>query len=153
MADFSSSNYTLAYDNQPSSKLDVTEQHGRVRRAYAEYTLLAELLITETISMLKLPAGARVVDSRISAPSDGTTGQLDVGWIDNGSDGADDDGLFDGLSEADTGGGAVDSKIASTSAGYNKKFSKETEFQITALEATTASTGDTYKLEVYYIVD
>jgi len=128
-----------------------------VRRAYASFTLAAELLITETIAMFKLPSGSRVLDCRLIAPSDGTTGQLDVGWIANGVDAADDDGFIEGATAGatggDTGAAAVDSKMPATRPGWNKKFGAETEIQITALEATTASNTDKYQLEILYIVD
>ena len=134
----------------PSVKLDVSLNHGRVRRAYDSITLSAELTTADTIDMMKLPAGARVVDARFIAPSDGTSGQYNIGWTSNGTDAADADGLF---ALADTGAGAVDSKIGGTLAGYNKKFAAETLIQISVAEDTTASSGDTLELEVFYVVD
>lgn len=153
MTAFYGDNNTLAYQNSPSSQLDVTMSHGRVRRAYDSYTLAAEATTADTIDMMKLPKGARIVDARFIAPSDGTTGQWNVGWTDNGTDGADADGLFIGSSAGDTGGGAVDSKLLGTRPGYNQKFSEETLIQLACAENTTASDGDTLELEVFYIVD
>lgn len=153
MAEFKASNYTNAYDSSPVVKIGASELYGKVRRSYDSYTLGAELSINDTIRLFKLPKGARLVDARLVAPSDGTTGQLDVGWEANGVDAADQDGIFAGASEGDTGGGAVDSKLAGTAAGWNKKFGAETEILITAAEATTASNGDTIEVEVFYIVE
>ena len=139
--------------NVPSEKLDVTEQHGRVRRAYDSYTLSGELSLNDTIDMMKLPTGARIVDARLVAPSDGTTGQYDAGWLDAGSVSADQNGLFAGATEGDSGGGAVDSKLGGASPGYNQKFDGEAQIQLFLIEATTASSGDKIELEVWYLVD
>jgi hypothetical protein len=156
MANFNAVNYNLAYIADPVEKIDVVEHKGKVRRMYDSYTLGAELAIGETIAFFKLPANAKIVDARLIAPVDpdaSPTGQLDVGWLDNGTDGAAADGLFDGLTEGDVGGGAVDSKLKGTSAGFNKSFSAETEIVITGLEATKASTGNKIQLELYYVIE
>ncbi len=146
-------NHTKAYVDEPASKLDVRENHGRVRRHYDSYTLLGEASIGDFIEFGKLPKDAKVIDARVIGPSDGTTGQLDVGWKSNGTDAADQDGLFAGATEVDTGAGAVDSKMLATAAGYNKAFAAETTLIGEYVEATTASTGDVIQLEVFYVVD
>ena len=153
MADFNSDEFQAAYVDEPSSKLDVTKQHGRKRTMSAQYTLLAEVALNETFAVGKLPAGAKLLDARFIAPSDGTTGQYDLGWLDNGVEAVDQNGVFAGATEGDTGGGAVDSKLLGTAAGYGQKFSAETTIQAQAIEATTASIGDTLKWELTYIVD
>lgn len=145
-------NNTASRQNSPSSNLKPADMHGRIRRAYDYITLSGELSIADVIEMFKLPKGATIVDARFIGPSDGTTGQYDIGWSANGVDSAEVAGLFAGAA-ADTGGGAKDIKLAGTSVGYNKLLSAETQIKLTVLEATTASTGDTLELEVFYIVD
>ena len=153
MATFYGVNATKRDVNNPSEKIKVNEQHGRVRRAYDSYTLAAEASISDEILMMKLPSGAKLVDARLIAPSDGTTGQWDAGWDAAGSVAADQNGIFEGATEGDTGGGAVDSKLAGDRAGYNQEFDAETQLKLTCIEATTASSGDVLELEVFYVVD
>ena len=152
MATVYASNYESSRVTEPASKLDVTMQHGRVRRLYDSYTLTGELSLNDIIKAGVLPKGARVINARFVAPSDGTSGQYNFGWASNGSDAADDDGFFAGAT-LDSGAGAVDAKIAATAAGWNMKFAAETDIEIEVAEATTASTGDTLEWEVLYIVD
>lgn len=137
----------------PSVKIKVNEQHGRVRRAYDSYTLAAEASIADLILMMKLPAGAKIVDARVIAPTDGTSGQWDVGWAAAGTVLADQNGLFAGAAEVDTGAGAIDSKLLGVAPGYNQEFDAEVQIQLYCLEATTASDTDVIELEVFYVVD
>lgn len=153
MATVYGANATKRDVNVPSEKIKVNEQHGRVRRAYDSYSLLGEASVADLVLMMKLPAGAKIVDARLAAPSDGTTGQWDVGWAASGNVAADQNGLFAGATEGDSGGGIVDSKLAGVSAGYNQEFDSEVQIQLYCLEATTASTGDALELEVFYVVD
>lgn len=153
MAEFNASNYQASRVDQPSSKIDVTLQHGRMRRMYDSITLGSELALNDTINFGVLPSGARIMDARVIAPSDGTSGQYDFGWLSNGTDAADQDGLFAGATEVDTGAGAVDAKMLGTAAGYNKKFAAETTLVATLVEGTTGSLGDTIQLEIIYLVD
>lgn len=153
MATLYGSNYQSARVDVPSTKVDVVDLHGRVRRMYDSITLSAEVALNDVIKAGVLPAGAKVIDARFVAPSDGTSGQYDFGWESNGTDAADQDGFFAG-SELDTGAGAVDAKMLGTAAGWNKEFAQvETTVSFTCVEATTASSGDTLEWEIYYIVD
>lgn len=153
MATFYGVNATKRDVSNPSQKIKVNEQHGRVRRAYDSYTLLAEAALSDVIKMMKLPSGAKIVDARLIAPADGVTGQWDVGWEASGSVAADQNGLFDGSTEGDTGGGAVDSKLGGASPGYNQEFDEEAQISLTCIEATNGSSGDKLQLEVFYVVD
>ena len=154
MATLYGANYQLARVDEPSSKLNVKEQHGRVSRMYDSITLSAELALNDVIKAGVLPAGAKIVDARIIAPNDGTSGQLDFGWASNGSDAADQDGIMAGATEVDFGGGAVDAKMLGTAAAFNKEFAAvETDLELTCVEASNASSGNLIQWEVYYIVD
>ncbi len=137
----------------PSVKINVNNQGGRVRHAYDSYTLLAEAAIGDIIKLMKLPAGAKLIDARLIAPSDGLTGQWDLGWAAYGSEVTDQNGIFGGAAEGDTGGGAVDSKLLGVAPGYNKEFNAEVQLQLEAIEATTGSTGDEIQVEVSYVLD
>lgn len=156
MATVYTDEYQNAFVDEPSVKLDVTKQHGRVRRMYASITLAAELSVSDIIAIGKLPKGARVCDARAIAPVDGggtPAGIANIGWAANGSDAADADGLFIGASEFDFGAGAIDNKLLGTAAGYNKKFAEETEIQAVVTEASAGSTGNVLEFEVFYVLD
>ena len=60
----------------PSVKLDTNELHGRVRVAYADFTAAGA---EETISMFKLPNGARIVGGRANHAALGSGTTLSVG--------------------------------------------------------------------------
>ena len=160
MASYYGVNATLKR-NEPSSMVDVTLDYGKIRYISDQYTLSGELPLDDRINLFKIPKGARVIEMMITAPSDGTTGQYDVGWLaseEQDEDGvaleaADPDGFYVG-SVADTGGGALARlAVAATRPGYRKKFAAEVQVQLDVIEATTASTGDTILLEAYIVVE
>ena len=62
--------------NTPSEKLNTNELHGRVRVAYADFTADAA---QETISMFKLPDGARIIGGRVNHANLGTSTTLSIG--------------------------------------------------------------------------
>ena len=64
MATVYGANATKRDVDVPSQKLDVTEQHGRLRRAYDSITLSAELTAGDLINFMKLPAGAKICYAR-----------------------------------------------------------------------------------------
>lgn len=71
-----STQYAKTLDT-PSVKLDTNELHGRVRVAYADYTAAGA---QETISMFKLPNGARIIGGRVNhAQLAGATTTLSIG--------------------------------------------------------------------------
>lgn len=154
MATFYGDNHTAARINEPSSKVHVSDQGGRVRRMADSITLASELALSDIIVAGVLPANARVVDARLIFPTaDGVGGQLEFGWASNGTDSADANGLF-AAAEGDFGSAAVDAKMLGSAAGKDKLFAPvETTLQFTCAEATTASTGNLLKWEVFYIVD
>ena len=60
----------------PSVKLDTNELHGRVRVAYADFTAAGA---EETISMFKLPNGARIIGGRANHAALGSGTTLSIG--------------------------------------------------------------------------
>ena len=152
MTVFNSVNYTSSRVDEPASKINVKEQHGKLRRLYDSYLLAAEITTADTIVAGVLPKGAKIVNARFVAPTDGTTGQYELGWQANGVDAADADGLF-AAAEIDTGGGAIDSKMLGTANGWNKEMGAETTLEISVAENTTASDGDLLEWEVIYVIE
>ena len=58
------------------SKISTTELHGRVRVAYADFTAAGA---QETISMFKLPNGARIIGGRVNHAALGSSTTLSIG--------------------------------------------------------------------------
>ena len=151
-----SASYEAAYVTKPSVKLDVTLEKGRVRRAFAVYTIpTADEIGTDSlIKMFKLPIGARVVDARFKATDDLTSGIVVVGW-DSGEDGletADADGFFGGT-ELDFGNADIDAKMLATANAWNRKFIDTVTVILDGTEASNASGDNTLELEVLYTLD
>jgi hypothetical protein len=70
-----STQYAKTLDT-PSVKLDTNELHGRVRVAYADFTAAGA---QETISMFKLPNGARIIGGRVNHAALGSGTTLSIG--------------------------------------------------------------------------
>ena len=145
-------------NNNPVDKIDVTEQHGRMRIMKDSITLSAELAAADVIEMgAPLPKGAMVVEAVLQSPQLGTVGgagELDVGWLagEEGDEAADADGLF---AAVEVGSASANVKLSDSlaGAGYLKKFDDRVQLAITANEVTDAAIGDTVTLVVYYTLD
>ena len=70
-----STQYAKTVDT-PSVKISTTELHGRVRVAYADFTAAGA---QETISMFKLPDGARIIGGRVNHAAFGSSTTLSIG--------------------------------------------------------------------------
>ena len=72
-----------------------TVPSGVVHRVAAVFTITTALAQDDVVKMLRLPAGATIVDGRLKA-TDIDTGtealDIDIGWAANGVDSADEDG-------------------------------------------------------------
>jgi hypothetical protein len=148
--------YTASYITKPSSQVDVTLEKGRVRRAYAAYTIPTadEVAVGTVINMFKLPKGARIVDAKFSAPDDETSGIVVVGW-DGGADSletANDDAIFDAV-ELDFGNALINARMLQSNPGYNHKLLDTVNIQLTGTEASNASGDNVLELEVFYVLD
>lgn len=140
-------NYAETYNS--NGKYRPGEYNGHVKTLYDEHTFVADVnAINDIIKIGKLPAGARVLATRVKSVSLGTTGIFELGYAANGVDSADADG-FDAI--VDAGGQAVQSDGDGVAIG--KKFSVETEVQLNLTEATDSALGDTVKVWIHYIVD
>jgi len=153
MATLYSSEYQSGFVTVPSGKLNPEDLNGRVRRAYAEFTLGAELADGDIVKMLRLPANSNIIDAGFDSPA-ATSGTLDIGVADadDSASNADDDALFAALDIS----AAIDgqTRLDWASAGHNLKINKEMDVQILADgAATVGATGDVWKLEVLYVID
>ena len=129
---------------------------GRVKMAYDKYTFPADAFdLGDKINMMKLPAGARVIDALVKAPSLGTEGIFKLGHAatkaEDGSTviNADDDAF---VASADAGGQAVAAE-SSTEAGRLVKFGAETQVVLECSEATDSAEGDTIEVAIFYVLD
>lgn len=138
-------NHTLAYVNVPPEKQGVGEQDGKLRVAYDEFTLTAIPDANSTVSMMKIPAGARIVQAIFSSPDQTTTGIWNVGIA------SDSDYL---IASADAGGQGVTKLMSDTAnaAGQNVKLTEEQTILLTCTEAPGAATAK-MTLAVFYILD
>jgi hypothetical protein len=128
----------------PSEKIDSGEVNGKAQIAYDEYTFPANIMaLNDIIDMaLDIPAGARILDAGIIAPSTGTTGQFKLGTS------GDDDAL---IALADTGGQAVKSLSPAGAADLGKKLTAATSYQVKCIEATDAAIGLKLQAWVKYV--
>jgi hypothetical protein len=143
-------NNTKKYITNPIDKVAAKEDGGKVRVAYDSYVFPANAFASgDKIELMKLPKGAKVVDAFVKAPSLGTTGIFDLGYKANGVDSADSDAF---VLSADAGGQAVFKRM-STEAGSFKEFSVETTVELTSTEVTTAASGLTIEVAVFYVLE
>ena len=147
MASKYSAQWTKAFINVPSEKINPGEVSGSVKNEYASFTGAAELATTDTVFLAKLPAGARVLECKVRCPATGATGIFDIGYQANGVDAADLDGFVVG---ADPGAAAV--YAAGAGAALGKKFSAETNVVLTPTEVTASFTGKTLEFWMLYTV-
>jgi hypothetical protein len=136
---------------------------GVLQTAYGTIEVAANPVAADVYEMCRLPAGAVVVSGRIYSDDLDTnateTLDLDVGWLANGSEAADPDGLGNfGAITVDTVAGA---KIE---AGYNyalggklitdgpQAFTAETVIAVTCVATAATFAAGTLSVVVNYIV-
>ena len=152
MAAYYSTNYTKQYVNVPAEKIPAGEQYGVVRVAYDDYTFAGDVSNNDTITFMKLPRGARIIDIHmVTTALDG--GTVDLGWTasDDGSIAADEDGFFDGYVPTNLEINLSEGSLA----GRLKKFEAEGCYvQMTIKDnAVATTTADSLKIIVMYVVD
>jgi hypothetical protein len=153
MADYYGINHTLAYRNEPSEKIDPGEQFGRVRVAFDSIDLSSQAAITtsDTVSLMKIPAGARVLEVVLASADVGTTGDANLGWAASADavEAADADGF---LVAVDINAAADVHKMTDQAnvPGQFKKFASEVTETMTPSENFTATSG-LLEVAVYYI--
>jgi hypothetical protein len=143
MATLNADNYakTIAV---PQEQLPIGDHSGKVRMAYDEITLSAELAVNDLINVCgKIPEGARIVDAMIVSPSLGTTGQLQLGYS------SDADYL---IALHDAGGAAAKTKMASED-GLLVKNEDAIQLQLKCIEASDAGATKKIKVAVFYVLE
>jgi hypothetical protein len=141
MADKYGVNYTKQFVNIPSEKIPKGEQYGRVHVAYDEFTVTEAIATADNISMMKLPAGSRVIDAKITFSALSNSGVLLVGTA------ADPNAYLDAVAV-----NLVPPYQMDAEAGALVQNSAETQVLITATTATSATSG-TIRLAIFYVVD
>lgn len=126
-------------DGSPVEFIDSGDVKGQILCAYDEYTQLAELADGDFIQTgIKIPKGARVHSVAVEKASDGTTGIVQFMF---GST------LVGSATAFDFGSAALN-----LVAPLFHEASVEEAVLLECLEASVASTGDTFKIAVYYTV-
>jgi hypothetical protein len=160
MSTLYSNQYSDAYVEVPSSKVNTPDLNGNIKMAYFDFTISAAPADGDVLKLCKLPKGARVLDVEISAPDLGTAGVLNIGWaasaeLDSAGsavEAADADGF---MVSVDVNAAAATQNMADASGaavpGYLKKFSAEVDVQIAIATAWTATSG-TIKGYIKYAV-
>lgn len=131
--------------DEPSQKIEVNEQGGRMRVAYDEIEVSANLAIDDELLLGKIPAGAKVYDVKVNIPTAfGTTGAADIGWKASaeGGEAEDRDGFI--AAQALTSAGAASAQDGNP-AGLYKKFSEAVDVMAKLTAATDGAAG---KLQV-----
>ena len=158
MTAYYGSNATKRDVTVPAQKIGPGEKDGRVHFAYDSYTFAAttapDLAVSDTINFMKIPANARVIGGffRIDQ-SLGGSAVISVGWTDNGSDSADEDGFFDAIDCTSAVSSVLGAKAAED--GHGKQFAAETQVQALCDAVTVDADTNGAKIEIgiYYSVD
>lgn len=153
MADFYGANYTKTDINVPSEKINDGEFGGQVKIAYDSYSFGAAITTADALYMMKLPAGALVLDVIVKCDDLGTTGDFNIGWQAGagGLEVADADGFFAAL---DVNAAAITvraSDVVAPSAGLLKRFAEEVQVVVVPSENTTATSGS-IQIAVEYVI-
>lgn len=146
-----SDQYKKAHIDEPSGKILASEVNGRVRRAYGEITLSAELADGNQIKLCRIPRSATLIDVRVVSADWGTTGAFNLGWKD--SDGKEEEMDLDGMFAAQVATDALDANMAGIAEGYNYRFEKEVDVILSATADSTALDGEKISVEVLFVVD
>lgn len=127
---------------------------GRVRVARDTFELSADLAAADTIRMMELPEGARVLDAILFFDDlDAAGGTLDVGWEAGAGavEAADADGFLSAV-DVTSAGLTTMQDDQPTRPGFDKLFSEAVQVAVTVLGDTDATSG-TITLYLYYVVD
>lgn len=133
-----------SYIANPQEQLPVGDYNGKIRFAYDEITLAAELAVNDLIDVCApIPANAKILNAGVFAPSLGTTGILDFGI-------SSDPNYF--VDQADF-GGAADKKEMDMEAGLLVKSSSALQPILKCTEASDAGTGLKIQVWIEYILE
>ncbi len=135
----------------PAVKIPPGEISGDIQVAYDQYTSTGAVTTSDTIKMMKLPAGCRIHNVVMNFTDFGTTGAFNVGFEDNGVEAADADAFF-AAADVNTAAGTLSMINVSGAAvaGLFAELSAET--QVVIVPSTNTTAAGTVKLAVYYSV-
>ncbi len=129
-------------------KIPAGEYNGTPKTAYDEKSFTAEtLLAADQMVVATVPKGARIIRAVILASGAvGAAGNLQLGYLDNGKDGASAAGLGTAVQ---TGSGVLPMQGVE----IGRKFQAETEIVLSVSANATSATGKTLKTVVEFLVD
>lgn len=158
-----STEYSAQHVTSPSTNVNTTEMHGRVRHAYVTCLQSGAGDATSSFALFKLPPGrVRLLMRLSSAYVNWTTASatLDLGWdaytkMDGTTQAADPDGLVDGLDVDAVGFRTFEGAIAANVLlGGSFVFESKSGVVIRATSQDTAiATGDDLVGSFLYVVD
>ena len=131
-------NYTKANISVPTEILSKGEVSGTVLVSYDEITLAGNLANADTISLCRIPKGARVLRVSIVSPTHGTTGAVNIGTA--------------GSATAFASAVAINGGVVNKSYNSLAVMSQDEILTITATAATDSSTGVKIQVAVEYVL-
>jgi hypothetical protein len=164
MTDFSGANKALR-DSSPEKKINNGDVYGKVRSAFDKFDLAVEgdgtlLETADTIKLVKIPKGSRVVGLEINSTDLGGTGTMNIGWAAsaelNSSGSPVEVADPDGFAAADGGfsGAAYHFRLGNDvdAAGINKIFDAEVELTLIPAANFSATSG-LIEVVLHYVVE
>jgi hypothetical protein len=158
MTAFSGANKTNR-DADPIVKSSIGDDYGRIRCAYDKFDIAVEgdgsaLVTADTVTLVKIPKGARVVGLEINSDDLGGTGTMNIGWAasSDGVEAADADGFA--AADANFSGADYHFRLGNDpdAAGIFKKFDAEVELTLIPAANFNGTTG-VIKVALYYVVE
>lgn len=147
--------YTDAFVDVPSEKVDVSKWGGRLRVAYGTYELSADLAAGDKIYLARLPKGARVYNAMLAFDDlDASGGTVDLGYEYNQSgdeDLTDDPDGF--LADCDVSSAGI---VGSIEQALVDSIGLEMEGEadvVATIDGDTDATSGTIKAVIFYAVD
>lgn len=157
MTDFSGANKTLR-DAQPRQMIDSGDVYGKLRFAFDKFDLAVEgdgtaLVGADTIKLMTIPKGARVVGLEINSEDLGGTGTMKAGYAvsEDAVEAADDD-AFGAL--IDFSGAHAHFRLGddADAAGINKVFDADVEVTLIP-DADFSGTTGLIEVTLTYVVE
>lgn len=153
MATFYGSNATLRDNTVPSKKIAGMDNGGRIRSMYDSFSLSAALSTGDVINMMKIPAGARVLEVILSSPDldSSTAATLSAGWTATSVDSAQATGFINTV-DVHTAAKVARMTDVAGALGLYKQFGAETQVQVQVTAAGNATSG-TIQCELIYSLE
>lgn len=150
----------------PESKTNYGQENGGVRFSYDQYTWATDSVIGDIVTLMRLPAGATIIDVLVYSNDNGSAGQYDIGYLSsNTTDEASDDDAFcnefnpEGTAGnvfsifgAGLQGGTGVGDVSCTNVVPFKRLAAPVDVRITVTEASNVGTGVTIKVGVLFAI-